>query len=190
MPALHDKREKGFENDGTGQEIGCDKNTTSGQFHAAKLVHQIANTPGSKLAWHKARLDCFALLVGAVLVRRTVNLPLLSACSHRGMTRSAYRCFQRFLGGFALSALEVGRFILGCRFRRQEGFVPVMARSIWQLGRTLINLLFVGVVLGGMSLPITWSAPHKRTKTDCLGLPARIRLLTEITRCLGRSADL
>jgi hypothetical protein len=112
---------------------------------------------------------------GAVLVRRTVTLTLLSACSHRGTTRSVRRRFQRFLSGFALPALEAGRFILGCLPRCREGFVLVMDRRVWKFGRTPINLLLAGVALGGMGLPIAWSALLKCARTGCSGAPARIR---------------
>jgi hypothetical protein len=36
-----------------------------------------------------------------------------------------------------------------------------MDRRVWQFRRTPGNLLFVGVVLDGISLPITWSALPK-----------------------------
>ena len=122
--------------------------------------------------------------MGAVLVQRTVNLAILSTCSPRGKALSAYRRFQRFLSGFALPALEVGRFILGRLPRPRDGFVLVMDRSVWQLGHTPINLLFVGVVLGGMGVPIAWSALPKRARTGCPGPPPRIRMMKKAMQVL------
>ena len=135
-----------------------------------------------KLSWNKARLDCFAVFVGAVLLERTVNLALLCLCSHRpGKPSSAYRRFQRFLSGFDLPLLDVGRFILGVLPKPKEGFVLVMDRSLWQLGSTPINVLFIGVVFGRMCFPIVWKAlPHG----GCSDVPARISLLKNAVRVL------
>jgi hypothetical protein len=75
------------------QKIGFKRNTKSGQSHAATLVHHNAKRLGARLAWPKARLDCFALLEGAVLVQRTVSLAIPSACPPRGTVLSACRRF-------------------------------------------------------------------------------------------------
>ena len=152
------------------------------------LVKQVGSLFVGKLSWNKARLDCFALFIASVLMQRSVNLVLLSLCSHRGDASSAYRRFQRFLGAFELPMTDVGRWILGLLPRPKEGFVLAMDRSVWQFGRTPINLLFIGVVFGKMCFPIAWAALPKRATSGCSNPFSRMRLLTKALHVLGGSA--
>lgn len=168
------------------EEIACEKNTTSKRSHVATVVNQITGVLAGKLSWNKARLDCFALFIASVLLQRTVNLVLLSVCSHRkGQTLSAYRRFQRFLSGFDLPMPDVGKFILGLLPKPKEGFVLTMDRCVWQFGSTPINLLFIGVVLGKMCFPIAWCSLPKRTDYGCSNPSSRMRVLEAALQVLG-----
>jgi hypothetical protein len=130
-----------------------------------------------KLAWNKARLDCFALLVAGVLMQRTANLVLAGTCNHRGgLGRSAYRRFQRFLSGFAMPLTDIARFVLGVLPCPQAGWVLAMDRTNWQFGRRHINIRLFGVVLGKICFPIVWMVRPKRTKRGNSNAAQRIRL--------------
>jgi hypothetical protein len=89
-------------------------------------VDAIKSLLQDKLRWNRARLDCFALFVSAVIMQRTVNLVLLSVCSHTGSPGAwAYRRFQRFLSGFKMPMGNVARLVLGLLPVPQDGYGAV-----------------------------------------------------------------
>lgn len=62
-----------------------------------------------------------------------------------------------------------------------------MDRSVWQFGRTPINLLFIGVVLGKRCFPIAWCALPKRATSGCSNPGSRIALLKKALQVLDGS---
>jgi len=121
-----------------------------------------------------------------VLLQRSVNLVLLSLCSHTGsLVDSAYRRFQRFLSEFKMPLDDVGRLVLSLLPSPAGGFVLAMDRTNWQFGRKHINMLFIGVVLGNMCFPLVWMALPKRTKKGNSNAAQRIRLFKRLLGVLG-----
>ncbi len=86
---------------------------------------------------------------------------------------------------FDLPVLDVGRLILSLLPTPKNGFALAVDRSLWQLGSTPINLLFIGVVLE-MCVPIVWCSLPKRSAGGCSSPSSRMRLLERALQVLGR----
>ena len=123
------------------------------------------------------RMDLISGLVCALMQVRSVNLRKL-ACSLPGLAQidSHYRRLQRFFSsGFSPAVFT--HLIVSKRVRPDQRQVLVMDRTHWKLGRTHLNLLCVGLVYQGVSIPLAYQSLQKpgNSNTD-----ERKRLLTQV----------
>lgn len=107
------------------------------------------------------RIDLIRRLVCALIQVRSVNLKKL-ACSLPGRAHvdSHYRRLQRFFSsGFSpgvFTALIVSKLV-----RPGQPQLLVMDRTHWRLGRRDLNLLCVGLVHQGLSIPLEYPSLQK-----------------------------
>ena len=123
------------------------------------------------------RMDLISGLVCALMQVRSVNLRKL-ACSLPGMAQidSQYRRLQRFFSsGFSPAVFT--ELIVSKLVRPGQPQVLVMDRTHWKLGRTDLNLLCVGLVYQGVSIPLAYQSLQKpgNSHTD-----ERKHLLTQV----------
>jgi hypothetical protein len=109
------------------------------------------------LQWHRARLTCFAALTLAVIKMRSVNLAQLAEvinprCPHA----SNYRRLQRFFAHFDPGADTLTRLLLALRPDPDEPLTLVIDRTEWKFGTKRVNLLTVGYLLDGLTIPLRW----------------------------------
>ena len=130
------------------------------------------------------RMDLISGLVCALMQVRSVNLRKL-ACSLPGMAQidSQYRRLQRFFSS-ALSPAVFTELIVSKLVRPGQPQVLVMDRTHWKLGRTDLNLLCVGLVYQGVSIPLAYQSLQKpgNSHTD-----ERKHLLTQVWAYLDAS---
>ena len=123
------------------------------------------------------RMDLISGLVCALMQVRSVNLRKL-ACSLPGMAQidSQYRRLQRFFSS-AFSPAVFTELIVSKLVRPGQPQVLVMDRTHWKLGRTDLNLLCVGLVYQGVSIPLAYQSLQKpgNSHTD-----ERKHLLTQV----------
>jgi len=133
------------------------------------------------LDWNAARLKCFAILIVSVIRIRTVNMVFLAAVSsNTTQQQSTYRRFQRFFAEFLMPLPDIGTLVLSLLTKPQSGWVLSMDRTNWQLGKKHINILTVGVVLGGMAFPIVWMRLPNKTKDGNSNTKHRIKVLKKV----------
>ena len=102
------------------------------------------------------RMDLISGLVCALMQVRSVNLRKL-ACSLPGLAQiDKYRRLQRFFSS-ALSPSVFTQLIVSKVVGPGQPQVLVMDRTHWKLGRTDLNLLCVGLVYQGVSIPLALS---------------------------------
>lgn len=149
------------------------------QSHLYQIV--IGSIPGNL-----ARLRGLCELVSSMLVCQTVNLAVLATTrDHRaGSMASRYRRFQDFFLSFTLDFSALGRFILRRLPRPKEGFILAMDRTNWKFGRTHINFMVIGVVVGKVCIPLVWNILPASTKRGNSSCAQRIRLATRLLRIL------
>jgi len=91
----------------------------------------------------------------------TANLARLSI-TLKANTRSAsnYRRIQRFMLYFPLDSWLFAR-LLRRLLPRQEGYLVIIDRTEWHVGRTPINVLMPGIAARGIAFPILWQVRSK-----------------------------
>ena len=109
------------------------------------------------LKWHRARLACFAAIVLAVIRLRSVNLAQLAhVVNPRRAHATNYRRLQRFFALFDPGAETLCRLLLALRPNADEPITLVMDRTEWKFGSKRVNLLTVGYLCGGFTIPLRW----------------------------------
>lgn len=109
------------------------------------------------LHWHRARCFCFAALVVAVIRLRTVNLAQLAqVINPRRSTPTNYRRLQRFFALFDPDQERLALLLIALRPEPEEPVTLVMDRTEWKFGRKRVNLLVVGYLLEGVTVPLRW----------------------------------
>ena len=144
------------------------------------------------------RIDLISRLVCTLIQVRSVNLKKL-ACSLPGLAQidSHYRRLQRFFSsGFSPSVFT--QLIVSKVVRPDQPQLLVMDRTHWRLGRTDLNVLCVGLVYQGVSIPLAYQSlqkpgnsntdERKRILTKALAyLDARVCCLVADREFIGRA---
>ena len=144
------------------------------------------------LTWHRARLFTLCALVLALLRLRTVNLAMLACTLHpRRSTDTNYRRLQRFFAGFCFDFEALAELLLALRVS-QEPLILVMDRTEWHFGARTINLLVVGYLESGITVPLVWQELDKAGATseeERIALMKRVLPLVEPRRVEAFVAD-
>ena len=123
------------------------------------------------------RMDLISSLVCALIQVRSVNLRKL-ACSLPGLAQIAshYRRLQRFFSS-GFSPWVFTELIVSKVVAPGQPQVLVMDRTHWKWGRTDLNVLCVGLVYQGVSIPLAYQSLQKpgNSNTD-----ERTHLLTQV----------
>ena len=126
------------------------------------LIHTLkkALTQGP-VSLTRHRIDLISRLVCALIQVRSVNMRKL-ACSLPGMAKidSHYRRLQRFLSS-EVSPSVFTQLIVSKVVRPDQQQLLVMDRTHWRLGRTDLNVLCVGLVYQGVSIPLAYQSLQK-----------------------------
>lgn len=78
---------------------------------------------GESFAWNKARLDCFAKMLIALFVVRTVNLSELAiAFVSKAKPSSSYKRLQRFFKQFSFDQVRIAHWIFALFFLIKKRF--------------------------------------------------------------------
>ncbi len=119
------------------------------------------------LPWHRARLACFAALVLAVIRLASVNLVQLAhVINPRRALKTNYRRLQRFFALFNPGQDTLCRLVLALRPNPDEPLTLVMDRTEWKFGSKRINLLMVGYLCGGFTIPLRWCELDKEGNSN------------------------
>lgn len=129
------------------------------------------------------RIDLMSRLVCALIQVRSVNLKKL-ACSLSGRAQidSHYRRLQRFFSS-GVSPLVFTEWIVAKLVRPGQPHVLVLDRTHWTLGRTDLNVLCVGLVYQGVSIPLAYQSLQKPGNSNT---EERKHLLTQVLSYFDR----
>jgi transposase len=144
------------------------------------------------LPWHRARLFTLCALVVALLRLRTVCLTALAATLHpKRSAETNYRRLQRFFALFCFDFEALAELLLALRIS-EEPLVLVMDRTEWHFGARTINLLVVGYLEAGITVPLLWKELDKAGATseeERIALMKRLLPLVEPRRVEALVAD-
>ena len=118
------------------------------------------------LPWHRARLFTLCALITALLRLRTTSLVTLAKTLHpQRRAETNYRRLQRFFALFRFNYDELAKLLLALR-SGTEPIVLVMDRTEWHFGERTINLLVVGYLESGITVPLLWKELDKAGATN------------------------
>jgi hypothetical protein len=141
---------------------------------------------GNELPINAARIKFIVLLITALIKVQSVNFERLSQGFDNDVELSSnLRRIQRFFASFDLNSDLIARLLFKILpFSGPYGLT--LDRTNWKYGQTNINILVLGVVYKGLSLPILWTfLGDKRGNSDQL---ERIALLQRFIDLFGIAA--
>lgn len=109
---------------------------------------------------NKSRLKCLtgmviSLLTGSSIYQKGLALGILGNAKATSKTHRTYR----FLKDFIFDYMKVASLLLS--FFVSKNYVVAIDRTNWKFGKSDINILFLVIVIGKISIPIYWKTlPH------------------------------
>lgn len=148
-------------------------------------INELIGILNSNFNWNKARVACFAKMLLALFVTRTVNLNKI-ACSMSSSADKAsrYRRLQRFFAEVTIDYEMIAGFIFRLFFVTDGCWYLTMDRTNWKWGKADINILTLGIAFKGIAIPIYWELLDKRGNSDT---EERIALIQKFINRFGKS---
>jgi hypothetical protein len=136
--------------------------------------------------WNEARRDFFARFLVALLTAQTACLyRLASLFPSEAQIASRYHRIRRFFGHFVFQEADFVDIVL--RLADKAGakapFVLAFDRTEWHLGKSAVNVLMLGIVVGRVVFPLTWILLDKAGSSNTR---ERITVLERAVALLGK----
>lgn len=107
------------------------------------------------------RKKFIALFIVSLIRARTICLSNLSILFNPKVhTESNYRRIQRFFQDFEMDFSQIGQLVISSI--PQANFILTLDRTNWKFGKKEINILMLGLVYKGLSIPLCWELLDKR----------------------------
>lgn len=146
-------------------------------------INELSNILNQHFNFHKARADCIAQLIRAMLTVKTVNFThLATAFMTLAKPESSYKRIQRFFRYFRFDPSSIASMILSLFDLKEKKLVLILDRTNWKLGTFDVNILMLSIAYKGISLPLMWSCLPKRGNSNTL---ERIDLIKRILMFIG-----
>ena len=114
------------------------------------------------LQWNRARLLFVSMFLIALMRVKTVNLDEI-ATGFRGEAKveSHYKRLQRFFREFEVDYESIALMVVKV-MKIPEPWVISIDRTDWRFGKTVFNVLTLGVVHHGIAFPLVWMMLDKK----------------------------
>lgn len=133
--------------------------------------------------WHKSRIKFLALLILALLKASTVNLSRLAAFFKiNSKTDSCFKRIQRFLRGYDIDFNLTAKLIVSLLPKGLK-YIVTIDRTNWKFGKKDINILMLGIIYQGVSIPLFWELLPKRGNSSA---EERIEITEKAIKLLGK----
>jgi hypothetical protein len=153
------------------------------------LIHTLKKgLEQAALGLSRHRIDLLSKLLPALIQTRSVNLKKL-ACALSGFAQvdSHYRRLQRFFNS-GLSPSVFTQLILNKLVTTGQAVTLVLDRTHWKWGKTHLNLLCLGLLYQGVSIPLISQslqrAGNSHTRDRKRMIPQALTYLSGCTGCL------
>lgn len=142
----------------------------------SKILNQYFN-------FHKARSDCLAQLVIAMIAVKTVNFThIATAFFTKSLPDSCYKRIQRFFRFLKFDPFAVAQMVITLFDLKDKKLTLALDRTNWKFGRVDVNILMLTVAYKGIALPLMWSCLKKRGNSNT---SERIDLIKRILLLIG-----
>lgn len=148
-------------------------------------INELVNILNGTFGWNKARMECFARMLVALIKMRTVNLVEL-ACALGGKAKldSRYKRLKRFVSYFDFELPCIADWVMRVFGLLDKAVYLSIDRTNWRWGKSNINILMLSVVYKGIALPIFWRLLPKFGNSDT---QERIELIERFTKRFGKN---
>jgi hypothetical protein len=150
-------------------------------------IRSLERTLAENVDWNKARINFLAKFLIALIQVCSVNLTEIAAVfAGRAKQASHYKRIQRFLRFFEINYGVIASLIVSL-IGVPRPWVLTLDRTNWQLGKTPLNILVLGIVYKGVAIPVLWTMLEKKgnSKTE-----QRIAMVAEFVRLFGAESIL
>jgi len=118
------------------------------------------------LDWNKPRIELLAMLIVAILKKRTVNwTQLITTFPTTVKGDSCYRRVQRFFCEVSFDQNTIA-LLIAHLFAPNEPWTLSMDRTNWMFGVFKINILYLAINYKGMSIPLLWTLLDKKGNSN------------------------
>jgi hypothetical protein len=150
-------------------------------------IRPLERTLADNVAWNKARINFLAKFLIALIQVRTVNLTqIASVFPGRAKTESHYKRIHRFLRFFDISYAVIAVLLVSL-IGVPRPWVLTLDRSNWQLGKTPLNILVLGIVYKGVAIPVLWTILEKKGNSNTA---ERQAIVSEFIALFGAASTL
>lgn len=130
-----------------------------------QLISELSHILNANLLIHKCRADCFAGMVIALIMTRTVNLMRLAvAFDSHAEIESRYRRLRRLLSSFAINFERLAVVLLRWFIMPGQKYYLALDRTDWYWGKQKINILMLSVCYEGVAIPLLWRVLSSKVK--------------------------
>jgi Transposase DDE domain len=146
-------------------------------------INELSKILKKYLNFHKARSDCFAQLIIAMITVKTVNFAhLATAFTTDSYPESCYKRIQRFFRFLQFDPFSIAVFVVSLFDLKNKKLKLALDRTNWKFGKLDINILMLTVAYKGIALPLMWSCLKKRGNSNTI---ERIALIKQIILLIG-----
>ena len=118
------------------------------------------------LRWNAARVGFVSIFLIALIRVRTVNLAeLATGLSSEAKVGSRYKRLQRFFREFEVDYESIALMVVKV-MKIPEPWVISIDRTDWKFGKTVFNVLTLGVVHHGIAFPLVWIMLDKKGNSN------------------------
>jgi hypothetical protein len=150
-------------------------------------IRPLERTLAETVDWNKARINFLAKFLVSLIEVRTVNLTEIAAVfPGRAKQESHYKRIQRFLRFFEIRYALIARIIVSL-IGVPAPWVLTLDRSNWQLGKTPLNILVLGLAYKGVAIPVLWTILEKKGNSNTA---ERQSIVAQFIRVFGLSSIL
>src|SRR5947199_93283 len=145
-------------------------------------LRSLERTLAETVDWNRARINFLAKFLIALIQVRSVNLTEIAAVfPGRAKEASHYKRIQRFLRFFEISYALIAVSLVSL-IGVPRPWVLTLDRTNWQLGKSPLNILVLGIVYKGVAIPVLWTMLEKKGNSNT---KERITLVAEFVRLFG-----
>jgi len=149
-----------------------------------KGVSELKAILGQQLFWNKARLDCFARMLLALMAVKTVNLREVAlSFASKATVDSRYKRLQRFFALFTIDYTDLARWIFKLFFPSDKKVYIAIDRTNWYWGKSKINVFVLSIAHEGLAIPILWIMLNKAGNSN---FDEQRKLINNFVKAFGK----